>query len=145
MTVRAASERDLAPMYAVSALNEVGEAESIPTRSPQAVPAVLRHVFETGTMFVAEQDGEVLAFAGAITCEPVTYLTDLFVHPQTQSGGLGKTVSQQSGDKASLSARHLLVSSCSGQHVPCSAVQSALLTDGRRRWYLIYQDKRISL
>lgn len=124
MTVRAASERDLAAMDAVSALNEVGEAESIPTMSPQAVPAVLRHVFETGTMFVAEQDGEGLAFAGAITCGPVTYLTGLFDHPQTQSGGLGKTVSQ---------------------HVPCSAVQSALLTDGRQCWYLIYQDKRISL
>ena len=145
MTVRAASERDLAAMDAVSALNEVGEAESIPTMSPQAVPAVLRHVFETGTMFVAEQDGEVLAFAGAITRGPVTYLTDLFDHPQTQSGGLGKTVSQQSGDKAPLSARHLLVSSCPGQHVPCSAVQSALLTDERQCWYLIYQDKRISL
>src|SRR5712692_3587206 len=102
MTVRAASERDLAAMYAVYALNEVGEAESIPIMSPQAVPAVLRQVFETGTMFVAEQDGEVLAFAGAITRGPVTYLNDLFVHPQTQSGGLGKTFSQQSGDKASL-------------------------------------------
>jgi hypothetical protein len=42
-------------------------------------------VFETGTMSVAEQDGRVLAFAGAITRGPVTFLTDLFVHPQTQS------------------------------------------------------------
>ena len=56
----------------------MGEAESIPTMSPQAAPAVLRHVFETSTMFVAEQDGEVLAFAGAITRGPGTYLTDLF-------------------------------------------------------------------
>ena len=119
-------------MDAVSALNEVGEAESIPTMSPQAVPAVLRHVFETGTMFVAEQDGEVLAFAGAITRGPVTYLTDLFDHPQTQSGDVGKTVSRQSGDKAPLSARHQLVSPCPGRHVPCSAVQRTLLTDERQ-------------
>ena len=114
MNVRAASERDLAAMYAVYYLNEVGAAENIPPLSPQNVPAVLRHVFETGTMSVAEQDGRVLAFAGAITRGPVTYLNDLFVHPQTQSGGLGKTVSQQSGDKAPLSARHLLVSPCPG-------------------------------
>ena len=114
MNVRAASERDLAAMYAVYYLNEVGEAENIPPLSPQNVPAVLRHVFETGTMSVAEQDGRVLAFAGAITRGPVTFLTDLFVHPQTQSGGLGKTISQQSGDKAPLSARHLLVSPCPG-------------------------------
>jgi len=95
MNVRAASERDLAAMYAVYYLNEVGEAENIPPLSPRNVPAVLRHVFETGTMSVAEQDGRVLAFAGAITRGPVTFLTDLFVHPQTQSGGLGKILLQQ--------------------------------------------------
>ena len=95
MNVRAASERDLAAMYAVYYLNEVGADENIPPLSPQNVPAVLRHVFETGTMSVAEQDGRVLAFAGAITRGPVTFLTDLFVHPQTQSGGLGKILLQQ--------------------------------------------------
>src|SRR5215469_1723280 len=95
MNVRAASERDLAAMYAVYYLNEVGTAENIPPLSPQNVPAVLRHVFETGAMAVAEQGGHVLAFAGAITRGPVTFLTDLFVHPQTQSGGLGKTLLQQ--------------------------------------------------
>jgi hypothetical protein len=73
----------------------VGAAENIPPLSPQNVPAVLRHVFETGTMSVAEQDGRVLAFAGAITRGPVTFLTDLFVHPQIQSGGLGKILLQQ--------------------------------------------------
>jgi len=95
MNVRAASERDLAAMYTVYYLNEVGEAENIPPLSPQTVPAVLRHVFETGTMSVAEQDGHVLGFAGAITRGPVTFLTDLFVHPQIQSGGLGKTLLHQ--------------------------------------------------
>src|SRR5258708_3198271 len=95
MNVRAASERDLAAMYTVYYLNEVGEAENIPPLSPQTVPAVLRHGFETGTMAVAEQDGHVLGFAGAITRGPVTFLTDLFVHPQIQSGGLGKTLLHQ--------------------------------------------------
>ena len=94
MNIRAASENDLAAMYIVYYLNEVGEAKSIPAASPQIVPSVLHHVFETGTMYVAEQDGHMQAFAGAITRGPVTFLTDLFVHPQTQSGGLGKTLLQ---------------------------------------------------
>ncbi len=90
-----ASERDLAAMYAVYYSNEVGEAENIPPMSLQNVLAVLRHVFETGMMSVAEQEGRVLGFAGAITRGPVTFLTDLFVHPQIQSSGLGKTLLQQ--------------------------------------------------
>lgn len=94
MMVRAARASDLASMYFVYYLNEVSEAEGIVTPPPQTVPAVLRQVFETGTMYVAEQDGHILAFAGAITRGSVTFLTDLFVHPKTQSGGLGKTLLQ---------------------------------------------------
>jgi hypothetical protein len=43
-------------------------------------------------MYVAEQDGEVLAFAGAITRGTITFLTDLFVLPVHQSTQLGKTL-----------------------------------------------------
>ena len=94
--IRAARASDLASIYFVYYLNEVSEAEaeSIVRVFPQTVPPVLRHVFETGTMTVAEQDGHVIAFAGAITRCSVTFLTDLFVHPKTQSGGLGKTLLQ---------------------------------------------------
>jgi GNAT superfamily N-acetyltransferase len=96
MIFRAARASDLASMYTVYCLNEVSEAEaeSILASPPQTVPATLRHVFETGTMYVAEQDGTILAFAGAITRGSVTFLTDLFVRPQTQSAGLGKTLLQ---------------------------------------------------
>ncbi len=41
---------------------------------------------------MAEQEGEVLAFTGAITRGTVTFLTDLFVHPAHQSSQLGKTL-----------------------------------------------------
>src|SRR6266851_5599336 len=103
MNVRAASERDLAAMYAVYYLNEVGADENIPPLSPQNVPAVLRHVFETGTMSVAEQDGRVLAFAGAITRGPEPLATDLevvegeagdpaFVQWDAQVGGRARPV-----------------------------------------------------
>ena len=94
--IRAARASDLASMYLVYYLNEVSEAEAegIVRVFPQTIPPVLRQVFETGTMTVAEQDGQVIAFAGAITRGSVTFLTDLFVHPKTQSGGLGKTLLQ---------------------------------------------------
>ena len=63
--IRAAKESDLASMYLVYCLNEVSEAEAegIVRVFPQTVPPVLREVFETGTMTVAEQDGHVIAFA----------------------------------------------------------------------------------
>ena len=92
MSFRAARASDLASMYPVYYLSEVGETEGVDTAPPLIAPPVLRHVFETGRMYVAEQDGQILAFAGAITRGPVTFLTDLFVHPRTQSGGLGKTL-----------------------------------------------------
>ncbi len=93
MTIfRPARESDLAAMYFVYYLNEVSEAEAITATPPQSVPDTLRHVFETGTMYIAEQDDTILAFAGAITRGSVTFLTDLFVRPKIQSGGLGKTL-----------------------------------------------------
>ncbi len=96
MIFRAARVGDLTSMYLVYCLNEVSEAEAegILASPPQTVPATLRHVFETGTLYVAEQAGTILAFAGAITRGSVTFLTDLFVRPQTQSVGLGKTLLQ---------------------------------------------------
>jgi len=52
----------------------------------------LRHVLQTGTLYVAEQDGKILAFAGAISRGNITFLTDLFVWPTHQSGQLGKAL-----------------------------------------------------
>jgi hypothetical protein len=43
-------------------------------------------------MYVAEQDGRILAFAAAITRSNITFLTDLFVRPDQQSSQLGKTL-----------------------------------------------------
>jgi GNAT superfamily N-acetyltransferase len=92
MIFRPAEESDLANMYFVYYLNEVSEEESMAAKLPLTVPATLRYVFESGTMYVAEQDDTILAFAGAITRGTVTFLTDLFVRPNIQSGGLGKTL-----------------------------------------------------
>lgn len=91
MTIfRPAHETDLRAVYEVFYQNEVLDSPLPP--SPGDVPSYLRHVLQTGTMYVAEQDEKVLAFAGAITRGNITFLTDLFVWPVHQSGQLGKTL-----------------------------------------------------
>ena len=87
---RPAHEHDLRSMYEVFYQNEV-----LDILNPPAIgdtPSYLHHILQTGTMCVAEQDGEVLAFAGTITRGSVTFLTDLFVRPTQQSNQLGKTL-----------------------------------------------------
>lgn len=91
MTIfRPATEADLTAVYAVFYQNEVLGNPNPPAAGD--VPSYLRHVLQTGMLYVAEQDGEVLAYAGAITRAKVTFLTDLFVRPTQQSGQLGKTL-----------------------------------------------------
>src|SRR5438876_2630807 len=93
MTIfRPAHEVDLRPMYEVFYQNEVLDNPHPPP--PGDTPFYMLHVLQTGTMYVAEQDGQVLAFAGAITRGNITFLTDLFVQPAQQSGQLGKTLLQ---------------------------------------------------
>jgi GNAT superfamily N-acetyltransferase len=93
MTIfRPATEADLTAVYAVFYQNEVLDS---PHPLPAGdIPSYLRHVLETGMLYVAEQDGEVLAYAGAITRAKITFLTDLFVRPTHQSGQLGKMLLQ---------------------------------------------------
>lgn len=98
MDIRAARVDDLAAMYIVYYLNEIleardaGDAGKEPAASPDIVTAMLRHIFETGKMSVAEQDGRIIAFTGAVTRGPITFLTDLFVRPESHSGGLGQSL-----------------------------------------------------
>lgn len=87
---RPAREADLRSMYEVFYQNEVLNSPHPPP--PGEIPSYLHHVIQTGTMYVAEQDGELLAFAGAITWGTITFLTDLFVRPTYQSAQLGKTL-----------------------------------------------------
>src|SRR5690349_11424750 len=89
MTIfRPAHEADLRQIYEVWYQTEVLDSPDPP--APGTPPSYLWHVLQTGTLYVAEQHGEVLAFAGAITRGTITFLTDLFVLPTHQSGQLGK-------------------------------------------------------
>src|SRR5947209_12301109 len=87
---RPANQADLRAIYEVFYQNEVLDSPQPPPAGE--TPTYLRHVLQTGTVYVAEQDGKVLAYAGAITRGTITFLTDLFVWPSQQSGQLGKTL-----------------------------------------------------
>lgn len=86
-SLRAATPGDLPAVHAVWYATEiVGEANPPPIGEPHPW---LRHVLDTGTLLVAERDGEVIGFAGIIARGDLVFLTDLFVAPQTQSHGVG--------------------------------------------------------
>jgi Acetyltransferase (GNAT) family len=88
--IRSAREADLRPAYEVYYQTEMlGDPQPPPAGE---TPPALRHILHTGRLSVAEQDGEVIAFAGAITRGSITFLTDLFVRPNQQSSRLGKTL-----------------------------------------------------
>jgi GNAT superfamily N-acetyltransferase len=87
---RPANEAELGSVYEVFYQNELLDNPHLPL--PGNIPPYLRHVLQTGTLYVAENDGKILAFAGAITRGNISFLTDLFVLPSHQSGQLGKTL-----------------------------------------------------
>ena len=87
---RPAREDDLSAIYEVFYQNEILDNPEPPPASN--TPPYLLHVLQTGMLHVAEQDGKILAYAGAITRGTTTFLTDLFVRPDQQSGQLGKTL-----------------------------------------------------
>src|SRR5947208_302382 len=93
MTIfRPALEAELRAVFEVFYQNELLDDPQLPL--PGDIPPYLSHVLQTGRLYVAEEDGRILAFAGAITRGNVSFLTDLFVLPSSQSGKLGKTLLQ---------------------------------------------------
>jgi hypothetical protein len=90
--IRAARESDLEAVFDVWYRTDVltDNPAAVPARGP--IPAYLRHVLETGTLHVAERQGAIVGFAGAVERGGIVFLTDLFVDPLHQSGSLGKTL-----------------------------------------------------
>jgi ribosomal protein S18 acetylase RimI-like enzyme len=89
-SIRTATPDDLPAIHLVwYATETVGETDPPPLGEPHPW---LRHVLQTGMMLVAEQDGEVIGFAGVIDRGDLVFLTDLFVAPQTQSYGVGRAL-----------------------------------------------------
>ena len=92
--IRSANEEDLLQMQNVFYQNEIREVQALPPPSSD-VSLTLLHILQTGNLYVAEQDNQILAYAGTITRDTITFLTDLFVHPEIQSTGLGKMLLQR--------------------------------------------------
>ena len=92
--IRAAQESDLAAVYDVWYRTDVLTNDLTATPEKGPVPAYLRHVLGTGTLLVAERNGDIVGFAGAVTRGDVVFLTDLFVDPRHQSSSLGKRLLQ---------------------------------------------------
>lgn len=93
MTIfRPANEAELSSVYEVFYKTELLDNPQL--LFPDAIPPYLRHVLQTGTLYVAEEDDKILAFAGAITRGNISFLTDLFVLPSSQSANLGKVLLQ---------------------------------------------------
>jgi GNAT superfamily N-acetyltransferase len=91
-TIRPAVEAELQAVFEVFYQNELLDNPQLPL--PGDIPPYLSHVLQTGTLYVAEENGRILGFAGAITRGNISFLTDLFVLPSSQSGKLGKTLLQ---------------------------------------------------
>jgi hypothetical protein len=93
MTIfRPAVESELQSVFEVFYQNELLDNPQLPL--PVYIPPYLSHVLQTGMLYIAEEDGRILAFAGAISRGNISFLTDLFVLPSSQSGRLGKTLLQ---------------------------------------------------
>jgi GNAT superfamily N-acetyltransferase len=90
LRLRVATPADLPAVYRVFHANEVDGAPSPPPVGP--VPAILDHVRATGDLVVAELDGEIVGYAGAVVRGTVAYLTDLFVQPGRQSREVGRSL-----------------------------------------------------
>lgn len=91
ITFRPAYADDLVQAFGIFYKNEIRD-EPFPPPLPDREPTTLAHILQTGTVYVAEEADRILAFAAAITRDKVTFLTDLFVHPDQQSSHLGQTL-----------------------------------------------------
>lgn len=85
MLVRLADAADLPRAHALLLANGLHAGEPDP-------PAHLEHVRRTGRLVVAEVDGTVAGFAGAIERGGATFLTDCFVDPDRHGSGIGRRV-----------------------------------------------------
>ncbi len=86
IVIRAADAGDLADLCQIFYLNELGEEAA--TETLPMLPEY-RHLLNTGTILLAEDEGGPIGFAGRVDRGGVAYLTDLFVRPDSQSVGIG--------------------------------------------------------
>jgi GNAT superfamily N-acetyltransferase len=82
--IRAATANDL------TTVNDVWlDADGVDDRRPGILP-LHAHELRTGTLLVAERDGDIVAFGAAVERDGVTILADLFVRRRAQAQGIGR-------------------------------------------------------
>src|SRR5262249_6384111 len=87
MDIRPAVDADLPTCHAVWLATEGVEASS------DDVLPLLEHELRSGRLLVAwDATGTVIAFGATLTRSGVTYLADLFVHPDHQGHGVGRAL-----------------------------------------------------
>lgn len=86
LLIRPLTAPDLAAVDRVLAANDEGVA------APDGSWPYLELLLDHGRAFVAEADGAVVGFAATVTAGRITHLSDLFVDPASQSGGVGRTL-----------------------------------------------------
>ena len=89
-TIRRAHAGDLSQIYDVIYETEMADQPHPPPQG--GVLPYLKHDLESGVTYVAEQEGQILAFASLIRRASVAYLTELFVRRRAQSAHLGTTL-----------------------------------------------------
>jgi hypothetical protein len=82
--IRPAAPEDLDELQAIRCL---ADGEPLGPTSPH-----LAHLLQYGRLLVAEIDERIAGFAGFADRAKTTYLTDLFIHPECQSGKIGRTL-----------------------------------------------------
>jgi GNAT superfamily N-acetyltransferase len=92
LTIRSGSTHDLATIMAIWHANE-----TIDDPEPPPCPPILPeypHLLAHGQLWVAEEQGQPIGFAGIAIRSTTAFLTDLFVHPAHHSGGVGAALLQ---------------------------------------------------
>lgn len=89
MSIRVATSADLPEMVRIRLATEN---ETIPDDQTLPAPAGFVHLLSHGQTCVAEQDGKVVGFAAAFTRGSISFLSQLFVDPAGQSGGVGRAL-----------------------------------------------------
>ena len=85
--LRPATETDLPGIFRTRMATE-GETMS----DGHPVPVGFSHVLNTGRFVLAERGGRVVGFGASFIRDGVTFLSQLFVHPREQSGGIGQAL-----------------------------------------------------
>lgn len=85
--IRPATSDDVPAIGRIAAANDEPIVEPGATGSPY-----LEHIRRRGRLFVADWDGAVIGFAGAIDVGPAAHLADLFVDPPLHGRGIGRSL-----------------------------------------------------